>query len=159
MATLCTDADIKKIRPNILTYGITTWVADVTTDSVITGVDVLTEATNQITRILDIRWYRDAAGAHWEDPLDADSRFDIDKVKPAPLNRAAVYKCLELAYQYLMDDSPEPDAFERNSKFFAKQFEKEMDFVVADGIIYDWDADNSFSDQDIEPIQRRLLRG
>lgn len=159
MATLCTNDDLKAVRPNILTYGIVSWTEDTESSGTITGVDKLTEAQEQIARILDIRWYREAAKARYYEPLDPDEKFDLDKVKGDYLKRAAVYKVLELAYQYCMNDAPEPDSFERNSAYFAKQFEKEMDFVIGQGLQYDWSNDGDPSDENIEPIQRRLLRG
>lgn len=155
----CDNNDLVNVRPSILSYGIVTWTEDIELSGVVTGVDKLTEAESQVNRIIEIRWYRQAAKAQYKDPLSPDGKFDPSKVKEADLKRATVYKVLELAYQYLMNDAPEPDAFERNSEYFAKEFQKEMEFVLAEGITYDWDDDGSTADEYVAPVSRRLMRG
>lgn len=147
MATYCLDADMAEIRPNILNYGQATWE------------DQRAEADLQINRIVTIRWYRAAAKAHYIDTFLVGNEFDQTKVDATQLKRAAVFKSLELAYQYLMKDAPEPDGFERNAEYFATQFQKEMDLVIAAGLKYDWDDDGSTDDEVSQPVTRRLMRG
>lgn len=147
MADYCTDADLVKIRPDILSLGVAAWT------------DQIAEATSIINRAIEARWYRMAcsnAGLdHREYPFNADLLLSAD----TQLTRLGCYKTLELAFLYLMKDSPEPDAFERECKLFAGLYKNELAEVLGAGLDYDWDetGDLAYTEKDI-PVMRRLKR-
>lgn len=147
MANYCVDADLVKIRPNILSLGVSAWT------------DQATEATSIINRAIEARWYKMAcsnAGLdHRETPFDADLLLNA----ATQLKRLACYKTLELAFLYLMKDSPEPDAFEREHNTFAALYKTELGEVLGAGLDYDWDqtGDLAYTEKAI-PVMRRLKR-
>jgi hypothetical protein len=147
MADYCADADLVKIRPNILLLGVGAWT------------DQIAEATSIINRAITSRWYKMAcsnAGVdHREVPFDADLLLSAE----TQLTRLGCYKTLELAFLFLMKDSPEPDAFERESKLFANLYKTELAEVLAAGLDYDWDetGDLAYTEKAI-PVMRRLKR-
>jgi len=140
-----TDDDLVKIRPNILTLGVSDWE------------EQHREAFSIINRVLISRWYREVA-----EDNDVDWRtteFDPELVDVDQLLRLSCYKTLELIYMYLMKDSPEADGFERQMELFATKYNNELSELLALGINYDWDDDDSFaSDEKYQPRQRRLVR-
>jgi hypothetical protein len=147
MADYCVDADLVKIRPNILSLGVADWD------------DQRAEATSIINRALTSRWYTmacDNAGLdHRETPFNQDLLLNA----ATQLTRLGCYKTLELAYLYLITDSPEPDGFERDSKNFGKMYSTELAEVLGGGLDYDWDesGDLAYTEKAI-PVMRRLKR-
>lgn len=145
MGNYSTDADLVKVRPNILGFGIESWK------------DQHTEATSFINRILESRWYKEVAldnNINWR-----VTAFDSDKVDTDQVKRSACYKTLELAYLFLMKDSPDADGFEREMKIFQKLYNTEIDLVLSLGVNYDWDADGTIQeDERLQPRYRRLAR-
>lgn len=139
------DEDLQRIRPNILQFGVADWT------------DQHEEAFRQINRALISRWYRQAVADRNIDYRETE--FDPDNVDISQVLRLSCYKTLELAYLYLMKDAPDPDAFERQMKLFQKLYFNELDEVLAIGINYDWDEDNSIaSDEKYDVPNRTLLR-
>jgi len=140
-----TDDDLVMIRPNILELGISCWE------------DQHKEAFKVINRILIGRWYKQMAleyGVDWR-----ETEFDPELVDKDQLVRLSCYKTLEFAYLYLMKDSPEPDGFEREMELFRKRFADELQSVLAEGVTYDWNKDDSISSDERYAISgRRLLR-
>ena len=142
-----TDEDLTKIRPKIMDYGVENWDAQ------------RTEAELHINRILDHQWYRPMAmdnGVDWRDsPFDPTLLLNSDD----QLKSLGCYKTLSLVYLYLMKDSPEEDAFERQHKLFAKLFADELRSIMATGIDYDWDESGAITAQESKrPMIRRLRR-
>jgi hypothetical protein len=139
------DEDLSKVRPNILTLGVSDWTTH------------HEEAFDMINRLLISKWYIQAAtenGFDWR-----AEPFDPEKVDASQLVRASSYKTLELAYLYLMKDSPEPDGFEREMELFRKLFDAEMRTVLGVGISYDWDESGTIEDDETyQPQTRRLYR-
>jgi len=141
-----TDADLLKIRPNILNLGMPTWE------------DLHIEAFDIINRTLIARWYKEIAAEHGVDWWLTE--FDPDYVDATQLVRLSCYKVLELAYMQLMKDSPESDGFERHRDYFEKKYSQELKEVLAIGINYDWDADDEIdTDEKYETSPRRIWRG
>ena len=160
MANYCTDEDLVAKRPKILTYGVTSFESGDT--------DVISEATEIIDRVIEARWYREAAGNFGYDFRDTPFNqerldgYDSDAENPAAntqLKRLAIYKSLELAYEYLMKDSPDQDGFERQMDNFAKKYKEELAIVLDVGLNYDWDAGGVVtSDEKYQKSTRTLER-
>lgn len=141
------DDDLTEVRPDIFSYGVTDFESQ------------MTEAEAIIIRVLDARWYREQAndrGIDWRStPFDETLLLNVD----THLRRLAVYKSLELIYIYLMKESPEPDAFERQSNTFKKLYRDELNEVLTAGIDYDWDDSGDVGAGEIkQPSIRRLYR-
>ena len=141
------DADLAKVRPKIMEYGVSKWD------------DQRTEAEAQINRILDHDWYRPEAnhlGVNWREyPFDSDNLLNGAE----QLKTLSCYKTLSLAYLHLMKDAPEADAFERQHKLFEKLYAEELRGVLAAGIDYDWDESGVLASTETKrPVRRRLSR-
>lgn len=141
------DEDLTEVRPDILSYGITDFDVQ------------MEESESIINRTLDARWYRNVAddfGLNWR----------VTPFKPAlllnggvQLNRLATYKSLQLIYLFLMKESPEPDAFERQMDTFKKLYKEELNEVLNAGVDYDFDEDGEIAaGENILPKIRRLIR-
>lgn len=142
-----TDEDLLAIRPNILSYGITDFELQ------------MQEAENIIIRMLDARWYRNVASDNGIDfrstPLDAELFLNATD----QLSRLSSYKSLQLIYLHLMKESPEADAFERQSGTFKKLYAEEQKEVLDAGLDYDWSDDGTIdAGENIVPRIRRLQR-
>lgn len=148
-----TDADLLKIRPNILSLGVDAWA------------DQHTEADAILTRSLEL-WYKQEAAKRCvsTDELDTDYteiEFDADKLLNAStqLKRLSCYKTLELAYLYLMQDGEAVgEGYNAQRKLFADMYEREWKAVVDAGIDYDWDDDGSIDYTESTPYVRGLVR-
>jgi hypothetical protein len=137
----CTDADLEKIRPNILQLGISTWDTQIE------------EAGLIIDRALDANWYRAHAADSGLDPRITP--FDREKLSKTELVRLGSYKTLELAYMFLMKDHVD-DAFEKQRKLFQSQYREELDAVLAAGLEYDFSADSTltYDEKQMRKIRR-----
>jgi len=143
----CDEEDLRKIRPDILSYGQDDWS------------DQIQEASDTIDRLIVARWYNKVAGDFGIDPYETE--FDSDGLINAEtqLTRVACYKSLELVYLYLMKDTAEADAFERQHKIFRDLFKEEIANVLDAGLDYDWDGSGAVtSDERQVPRYRRLSK-
>lgn len=148
------DADIVKIRPNILDLGVSSWESYVPEAD--PAVSMHDRAAEQIDRTIIRRWYREAAAYY---SLDwRDTEFDSGLVEEGQFLLLSCYKTLELCYLYLMKDSKEPDGFEREMTMFRKLYNQELEEVLATGISYDWDGSGSAEDSEKYQRQPRRLR-
>ena len=139
-----TDDDLVKIRPNVLDLGVSEWE------------DHHKEAFAIINRALIARWYKSVAG---ENEVDwRSTEFDPDYVDATQILRLACYKTLELAYIYLTQDSPNPGGFEREAESFAKRYNSELNEVLAIGLNYDWDLDDTVDTEEKYQIPIRRLK-
>jgi len=142
-----TDADLVKIRPNILGLGVAEWD------------DKHKQVFDIINRVLISRWYRNTAYSmgveNWR-----ETPFDPELVDETQLFTLSCYKVLELIYMNLMKDSPEPDGFEREMGIFRKLYNAELKELLGLGINYDWDDSGTIDPDDEKyiPSTRRLRR-
>jgi hypothetical protein len=145
MANYSDDTTLVQVAPKIMDYKVTDWTW------------LHARAKEIIDRTIEQRWYRPEAtnrGILYEDdPFDA-TLLDADQ-----LVWLSCYKVLELAYQYLMKPGPDLDGFERQALYFAAKYDEELQALLSTGLTYDWDADDSFSeDERVVPQRRRLRR-
>lgn len=139
--------DLVSVRPNIFNFG----KEDFT--------EQMEESESIINRVLEARWYRNVAtnySVDWRStPFDSTLLLNAD----TQLRRLATYKSLELIYLYLMKESREPDAFERQSGTFKKLYQNELNEVLLSGLDYDWDETGSLAaDETYLPRVRRLYK-
>ena len=141
------DSDLITIRPNILNLGISDWGFK------------HDEAYDIINRTLIYRWYKGVAYGMGVEDWRA-TPFNPDLLEETQVNRLSCYKVLELVYLYLTKDSPEPDGFEREMKLFRDLYNSEFKELLAIGVNYDWNADDSIDagDESYIPSRRGLVR-
>lgn len=150
----CEDADLVKIRPNILGLGVKGWT------------EQRQEAFTLMNRRFIKDWYKGQVIAHNTDIPDwqasetwREQPFEPDNVDEDQVKRAAVYKALELAYLHLMKDTVERDGYSRQHELFRGLYNDEMNELMAIGLNYDWDEDGTIQDDEkYYPTQRRLKR-
>jgi len=140
-----TDADLMAIRPQILQLGVESWD------------QYHTDAATTVDEVLEVRWYRgeaDQRGFNY-----TTTPFDGDLLDTTQIKKLVAYKVLELCYEYLMKEMSEADGFERFMKLYNKRYENELQRLLALGLHYDWDEDDTV-DQDEKFAQqyRRLAR-
>lgn len=143
----CISADLAEYRPNIHGLGVLDWTA------------TIAKADAQINRAIEKQWYRPECIAR---NLDYRSTvFDPALLLTAAtqLKEASVYLSLKLAYMFLMKDSAEADAFERQMKLFGDMYKEELIETLSSGIDYDWDGNDEIgASEKLAPKVRRLRR-
>ncbi len=142
------DADLEKIKSNILQLGVASWS------------DQQTEAEAIIDRTLENRWYKivaDDYNINYRETLfDKTLLLNAD----AQLTRLSCYKTFELAYLYLQKDTADSDGFERQRKVFAGLYEEELENVLSLGLDYDWDGSGDITyGEKLTRTRRTLQRG
>lgn len=139
----CTDIDLLTYRPNILSLGVDNWE------------NQREYAYEIINRVIEARWYRQAAEELNVDYLEVT--FDPDLIEEGYLTRLECFKALELIYMYLKKDAQESDGFARLEEEFRKRYNEELDIILAMGITYDWDQSGAISyDERYISVSRRL---
>ena len=146
MAEYCTNADLVKIRPDILDLGVTDWA------------DQILEAGKVIDRAIEARWYRTVAKEYNIDPRETPFDRALLLTAEGQTTRLGSYKTLELVYLFLMKNRAD-DAFEKERLLFQKMYRDELEEVLISGLDYDWDEDDDIaSSEKNQPQMRRLER-
>ena len=71
----------------------------------------------------------------------------------------AVYQCLGFhIYPKLAKFDADQDIFERKMEFYRKDYEREMDLVLRDGVEYDHDSSGNITDAEKEPTHYLRLK-
>jgi len=142
MATLLTIADLTQYEPDILGFGIPDFSEEIT------------KAQNDVFRDLRIRWWP----THMSGLYDlkyitgGNNEPDDDLYTASQLTRAACYQALGFhIYPKLAKFDQDQDIFERKMEFYRKEYEREFDLVLRDGIEYDLDSSGTVTDDEKEP--------
>jgi hypothetical protein len=149
MATLLTIADIQDYEPDILNYGIPDFDAEIT------------KAQNDVFRDIRIRWWPTQQIGLYDLKYLASGQVepDEDMFNASQLTRAAVYQCLGFhIYPKLAKFDADQDIFERKMEFYRKEYEREMDLVLRDGVEYDHDSSGNITDAEKEPTHYLRLK-
>lgn len=149
MATLLTIADIQDYEPDILNYGIPDFDEEIT------------KAQNDVFRDLRIRWWpTQQIGLYDLKYLSSgQNEPDEDMYTASQLTRVACYNCLGFhVYPKLAKFDADQDIFERKMEFYRKEYEREMDLVLRDGVEYDMDSSGDVSDAEKEPTHFLRLK-
>jgi len=144
MANYSTDLDLVDIRPNIMNLGVDSWTTK------------HTEAKRQIDRILEVRWYQAEAAEYGVNPESVP--YDSDLLNSTQVKLLSCYKTLELIYEFLMKDTPDPDGFSRQMLHFRERFAQELQTLLSFGVEYDWDDDDEIAEAERLKTQRRTLK-
>lgn len=135
------DSDLVKVQKDILTLSENgTWL------------DQAKEAEVLINRDLNASWFKAAANVQ-----NSNADFDPDLIEPIEqLTRLSVFKTLELAYLLIIQDALE-DPFREKMKLFAAKYKEELNFLISEGITYDWDDDGTEDVTESNYLNARLL--
>ena len=143
----CISADLAEYRPNIHNLGVLDWTA------------TIAKAEAQINRAIEKQWYRPECVAKNLDYRSTPFDPVLFLTAATQLKEASIYLSLKLAYMYLMKDSAEADAFERQMKLFDDLYKEELQEVLSSGLDYDWDDDGEIAaSEKLAPKVRRLRR-
>ena len=149
MPTLLTIADIQDYEPEILNYGI----ADLDEE--------ISKAQSDVFRDLRIRWWPTQQIGLYDLKYLAQGNIepDEDMYNASQLTRAAVYNCLGFhVYTKLTKMDAEQDLFERKMEFYRKEYERELDLVLRDGVEYDHDSSGNVTDTEKAPTSFLRLK-
>jgi len=149
MPTLATISDVQEYEPDILNYGIQDFDAEIT------------KAQSDVFRDLRIRWFPTYSINVYDIKKLAGNNLepDEDLYTASQLTRATAYHALGFhIYPKLAKFEPETDLFERKMEFYRKEYEREFDLVLRDGVEYDADSSGTVDDIEREPTHYLRLK-
>lgn len=149
MAILATITDIKEYEPDIDNYGINDFTAEIT------------KAQNDVFRDLRVRWWPTQQIGLYDIKYLTTGQIDPDDdlYTASQLTRACCYQALGFhIYPKLAKFEPDMDIFERKMEFYRKEYERELDLCMRDGIEYDLDSSGTVSDAEKEPTHYLRLK-
>ena len=150
MSNYSTDADILEYEPTIKDYG------------VIDFTPFHAKTTEDIQRHLRIEWWprvrqNNTASQYFN---TTDLEMDNTKLTASQFTRAAVFHCL--AYYILpqlTQHGAERDRFREMIDFYRAKFREELDYILQDGVKYDFDGDGTVENHEQQPQHfNRLVR-
>ena len=147
--TLATISDIQEYEPDILEFGIPDFDAEIS------------KAQNDVFRDLRIRWFPTfVVGLYDIRKLNTGQQEpDEDLYTASQLTRACVYNALGFhVYPKLAKFEPDQELFERKMEFYRKEYEREMDLVIRDGVEYDADSSGTVDDSEKAPTYYLRLK-
>jgi hypothetical protein len=149
MAILATITDIKEYEPDIDNFGINDFTAEIT------------KAQNDVFRDLRVRWWPTQQIGLYDIKYLTTGQVDPDDdlYTASQLTRACCYQALGFhIYPKLAKFEPDMDLFERKMEFYRKEYERELDLCMRDGIEYDLDSSGTVSDAEKEPTHYLRLK-
>lgn len=149
MATLLTIADITKYEPDILNHGIPDFDEEIT------------RAQEDVFRDLRVKWWPTQQVGLYDIKYLASSQRepDEDLYTASQLTTAAVYNALGFhILPKLSKFDVEQDIFERKMEYYRREYEREFDLVLRDGIKYDFDSSGTVTDAEQEPTHYLRLK-
>lgn len=134
--------DLLVVEPTIQDYGVLDWDAE------------LERSTNEINRVLRVRWFLSYAKNK-----NNQEEFDPDRLDSTQLVQATIYHAM--AYHIcpkLTQFTPEEDRFSVMMTYYQGRFEHEMDLILREGVQYDLNDDGEVSSEEAESVVSLRLR-
>lgn len=134
--------DLLEVEPTIQDYGVLDWDTE------------LERSTQEVNRILNVRWYLPYARSK-----NTSQAFDPERLNSAQLTQACVYHAL--AYHIapkLTNFDPEQDVFSVMMKYYEGRFEHEMELVITEGVQYDLNLDGEVQASEVKAGPRLRLQ-
>ena len=147
--TLATISDIEEYEPDILDFGIPDFDAEIT------------KAQQDVFRDLRIQWWPTyQIGVYDITRLTmGQAEPDDDLYTASQLTRACVYNALGFhIYPKLAKFDIEQDLFERKMEFYRKEYAREIDLVLRDGVEYDADSSGTVDNAEREATHYLRLK-
>lgn len=136
---LATINDVIEYEPDIVNYGIQDFDAE------------LTKAQEDVFRDMRIKWWPTQMIGLYDVKFltGGEQEPDEDLYTASQLTRACVYHALGFhIYPKLSRFEPDIDVFERKMEYYRKEYEREFDLVLRDGVEYDMDSSGSVTDDE-----------
>jgi hypothetical protein len=140
-----TTEELLQVEPTITEYGVIDWDLE------------LARSTNEINRIIKVRWF-----ASYKNGVAANIVFDSDLLDPAQWTQATIYHAL--GYHICpklskFEAEGNEDTFQVKMAYYTQRFEQELDLCLREGVSYDLDGSNTFEVEEQQSIQSlRLVR-
>lgn len=139
--SLCTISDIQEFEPDILDYGIPTLTAEIT------------RANADVVRDIRIKWWpTQQIGVYDINYLGANSvEMNEDLLTTSQWTICAVYQALGFhILPKLAKFEVDGDIFERKMDYYRKEYEREFDLILRDGVEYDLDSSGTVENREKE---------
>jgi|TARA_R110000744_G_scaffold344993_3_gene450390 hypothetical protein len=141
MATLATIADVEAYEPDITDFGIPDFDAEIQ------------KAQDDVFRDLRIKFWPTISHGMYDikNVGTATVEPDEDLYTASQLTRACCYQALGYhIYPKLAKFDIEQDLFERKMEYYRKEFDREFELVLRDGVEYDRDSSGTIDDTERE---------
>jgi hypothetical protein len=139
--SLCTISDIQEFEPDILDYGIPTLSNEIT------------RANADVVRDIRIKWWpTQQIGVYDINYLGANSvEMNEDLLTVSQWTICAVYQALGFhILPKLAKFEVDGDIFERKMDYYRKEYEREFDLILRDGVEYDLDSSGTVENREKE---------
>jgi hypothetical protein len=139
--SLCTISDIQEFEPDILDYGIPTLSNEIT------------RANADVVRDIRIKWWpTQQIGVYDINYLGANSvEMNEDLLTVSQWTICAVYQALGFhILPKLAKFEVDGDIFERKMDYYRKEYEREFDLILRDGVEYDLDSSGTIENREKE---------
>jgi hypothetical protein len=136
MAVYATDDDLVLIVPDIFDHGVDSFDAE------------LARSSDDVNRRIKAEWWN---ASH------SPSMFDETKLKASEWERATIYHALAYYILPRLSNFQEGDTFQNQMAFYKDRYNEEFSAVLAAGISYDMDGDDTYQDDEVDygsPIER-----
>jgi hypothetical protein len=139
--SLCTISDIQEFEPDILDYGIPTLSNEIS------------RANADVVRDIRIKWWpTQQIGVYDINYLGANSvEMNEDLLTVSQWTICAVYQALGFhILPKLAKFEVDGDIFERKMDYYRKEYEREFDLILRDGVEYDLDSSGTVENREKE---------
>jgi len=140
--SLCTISDIREYEPDILEYGLPDFTNEIT------------RANADVVRDIRIKWWpTQQIGIYDINYLGANSvEMNEDLLTTSQWTTCAVYNALGFhILPKLAKFEVDGDVYQNKMEFYRKEYEREFDLVLRDGVEYDLDSSGTIEDREKEP--------
>ena len=134
MTAFATTDNLLSVDPTIQDFGVLDWDTE------------LARSQTEIIRVLSVRWWPTFRKRYTLSDIELINSTLLD---PTQWTQATVYHAL--AYHIcpkLSKFEPEADRFQEMMKYYQGRFEHEMDLCIREGVRYDVNEDDAFSDSE-----------
>lgn len=141
--------DIKKLEPNILDFGVDSFD------------DEMTEAAEEVTRDIRIRWWPTSAIGRYDISIlgTAQSEMNADLLTNSQWTKCVALYCLGyMIFPKLSTFNSEQDIFERKFDYYRKEYSRIFDKILLDGVEYDQNSDGTIDNAEKEPTYYLRLK-
>ncbi len=148
MANYANDAALLEYEPDIKNYGIQDFT------------DLHTNTTADIQRELRVKWWPRSQFNRYDITYGTNIEMDTTLLTDAQFKRAAVFHVLGYyIFPRLSTFSVEGDVFKEKMKYYREEYARELNFVLEDGVEYDYDESGTITNAEKRPTHHnRLVR-
>jgi hypothetical protein len=140
-----TTEDLLQVEPTITDYGVIDWDIE------------LARSTNEVNRILKVRWF-----PIYKTNVATNIQFDSSLLDPEQWTQATIYHAL--GYHICpklskFEAEGQEDTFQVKMAYYSQRFETELDLCLREGVSYDLDDNGTITVEEEQSLQSlRLVR-